>query len=167
MWLAAFGDLFPYIAWSVLVIGIGIAGLAFMVGRALLGRGKVLSLPRTSSDRAATAPTTSDPFLYGSNSERRTASRREGNMVEIAIADPAGGEPLRGWVLDRSVGGLRLRLPAAVPVGIVLSVRPHNAPKLVPWTLLEVRGIRQEGKVWEAGCKFLKTPPWSVLMLFG
>jgi hypothetical protein len=167
MLTAAFADLLPFVAWGVPMIGVAAAGLTFLVGRAVLSRRQATGAPTKGPATAAPSLPADDPFVFGSTFERRTAARREGNPVEVTIADPAGGEPLHGWVLDRSVGGLGLRMEVAVPVGMVLNVRPRKAPKLVPWTELEVKSCRQNGTTWEVGCQFVQTPPWSVLVLFG
>src|SRR5205807_67771 len=90
--------------------------------------------------------------------ERRTA----GLVDEYC---PAGAG--RGWVLDRSVGGLCLDLSAAFPEGTRLSLFPTQAPGMTPWTEVEVRSCRQKKDGYEVGCQFVKTPPWSILLLFG
>lgn len=72
-----------------------------------------------------------------------------------------------GMVVDRSVGGLCLNVSRLIEVGAVLSVKPSDATPMVPWTEIEVRSCRQEGEGWQIGCRFVRTPPWSVLMHFG
>jgi hypothetical protein len=172
MLIAVFNNLpLPLLlTWAVPFIGVVAAGLTFLVGRAVFN-GLKARAGRGSPDRArAAAPAggSSDPFVFGSNSERRGAARREGNTVEVILATPGdGAEPLQGWVVDRSVGGLGLRTDVPVPVGAVFNVRPRNSTSIIPWTQLEVKTCRQEGAAWEVGCQFVRTPPWSVLLLFG
>lgn len=149
--------------WAVPAIGLVAAGLTFAVGVVVAGRRRVPP-PRPK----VAAPAEPDPFVEGSKSERRLAVRRQGSLVAVLVADADGkGTPAEGLVADRSVGGLCLQLPAAVAPGTLLSVRPRSAPPIVPWTQVEVRSCRQEGAAWEAGCQFVRTPPWSILIQFG
>jgi hypothetical protein len=172
MLTAAFADLpLPLIlTWVVPVIGVVAAGLTFLVGRAISKGRKT----RTGGESPGGAGSSvrgggaSDPFIFGSNSERRSGARREGNTVEVILADrDERAAPLQGWVVDRSVGGLGLRTEVPLPVGAVFSVRPRSASAIVPWTEVEVKSCRQHAATWEVGCQFVRTPPWSVLLLFG
>ena len=101
--------------------------------------------------------------------ERRTLHRRRGNPVKVLLTDAdAQGNPQEAWVVDRSLHGLCLRVEGEqILPGTVLSVRSASAPKAVPWTRVEVKHCRPDGNAWELGCQFLKTPSWSVLLLFG
>ena len=109
-----------------------------------------------------------DPFVQGSASEHRKAYRRTGNPVEVWVRNPATGlAPVRGHVLNRSTGGLCLGLEAMIAEGIVLEVRPANAPPITPWVEVEVRSCRHTNDGWEAGCQFVRTPPWALLLMFG
>jgi hypothetical protein len=49
----------------------------------------------------------------------------------------------------------------------VLEVRAVNAPAVTPWTEVEVRSCRRTQDGWEAGYKFVRTPPWAILLMFG
>src|SRR5947209_4839109 len=83
---------------------------------------------------AAPARAEPDPFVVGSATEKRTAFRRQGNLVRITCSnEKASDRPFDGYVLDRSTGGLRLLLPAAYNIETVLSVRPVEASPVVPW----------------------------------
>lgn len=129
------------------------------------GRGGKHEPPAPLSEKADAS---GDPFEQGTNRERRNALRRGGNPVAILISDAdAQTDPTPGWVVDRSTGGLCLSVPKAVTEGTVLSVRTSNAPESVPWVQLEVKNCRPVGKEFELGCRFLRTPPWSVMLLFG
>jgi hypothetical protein len=106
-----------------------------------------------------------DPRSY---SDRRGTIRREGRPVRVLVTSPAfKGEVSTGYVLDRSTGGLRLALTAAVATGMTLQVRADNAPDNTPWVTVLVRNCRNAGQHYELGCEFDKTPPWNVLLLFG
>jgi hypothetical protein len=158
--------LFGLIGWEALVgpaVGGVLGGLTIVLGLRFWGGRR--------ADAAAPNPPPSvdrDPFVVGSATERRLAVRRSGNSVEVFISDAdAKTEPTRGWVVDRSVGGLCLLTETEASKGAILSVLPENAPKGTPWTQVEIKSCRQEGPHWELGCQFVRTPAWSVLLLFG
>jgi len=108
-----------------------------------------------------------DPFVQGSPSEQRKAFRRTGNLVEIIYMFPGDRAVRPGVVLDRSVGGMRFALDTEVTPGARVLVKPASATEMIPWTELEVRTCSAVGDSWEAGCQFIKVPPWSVLLMFG
>ncbi len=151
--------------WIIPVIGMVSAGLALLVGKAMLGRRRDgLARPVVVKNEAPEK----DPFVEGSTTERRSALRRKGNPVEVLLADSEGKKELgRGWVVDRSVGGLAILVEQALAQGSLLSVRPVNCAVGMPWVQLEIRACRQEGTNWELGCRFVRTPPWSILLSFG
>lgn len=99
---------------------------------------------------------------------RRASVRRDGVPVQIVLTSPTlrSGQN-GGYVLDRSTGGLRVAVTAAIPAGTVLQVRAGNAPDTVPWVTILVRSCRYAGPHFELGCEFERTPPWNVLLLFG
>jgi len=110
-----------------------------------------------------------DPYTQGSSFERRKAPRRGGNPIAILVSDAEGEvEPVRGWVLDRSLGGLGLELAeeGQVDVGTILSVRPTEG-SYVPWVKVEVRTCRRIGAAWRLGCKYLRPPVADIQMRFG
>ena len=99
---------------------------------------------------------------------RRASVRRDGVPVQVLLTSPtlrAGQSD--GYVLDRSTGGLRVAVTAAIPAGTVLNVRAGNAPDTVPWVTILVRSCRNTGPHFELGCEFERTPPWNILLLFG
>lgn len=146
--------------WPVLLTGLGVGGLAFVLGRTLV-RAKATNDPKPLDLEAL------DDLDIHSARDRRANSRRQGNEVEVQLYDPEGTvEPRSAWVVDRSLGGLCLMADVEVPVGIILNVRPRtNQPTIsVP---VEVRSCRRGKDGWKVGCQFQQTPPWNVLMLFG
>jgi hypothetical protein len=154
--------------WIAAGIGMAITAAALATGYSLLRerRRRVLAVPPVKSWPAC-GPVR-DPFVYGSAAERRAALRRNGNPTAVLLTDAeAKTEPTPGWVLDRSTGGLGLAVGEQVEPGTLLSIRTVNAPRIVPWIQLEVKTCRAEDGCWELGCQFRKTPPWSVLLLFG
>src|SRR5271157_4013420 len=98
--------------WIIPVIGVGVCGLAFLVGRRFFaGRGG-----EHSSDPAELFDS---HFLKGVSQDRRSAPRRKGNTVELRLSAGGQDETLRGWILDRSIGGLGILIDRALPIGTV------------------------------------------------
>ena len=73
-------------------------------------------------------------------------------------------QPLKPKALARQLG---LQVPRAFVVGTILSVRPDEAAKGVPWIQIEVKRCTKDDKAWRVGCRFVRTPPWSILLMFG
>jgi PilZ domain-containing protein len=143
----------------------------------LLGAVSVIVLrfvtPRVRPRPAPPPPTpketvTPDPFVHGSATEQRRSLRRGGNPVPILVRLPDETEPgWRGWVFDRSMGGLGFVVESEFEPGAILRVLPVNAPQSTPWIDILVKSCRPGEEGFELGCQFVKTPPWSVLLLFG
>jgi len=118
--------------------------------------------------RPAPAVCTHDPFEQGSLAEKRKSLRRPGNPIEVLIASPISKRsPHRAVVLDRSIGGLRLGAEVQMAAGTRLAVLAVNAPQPTPWVEIDVCACNRVEDYWEIGCQFVKTPPWSILLLFG
>jgi len=99
--------------------------------------------------------------------ERRQAPRRWGDPVQVFISD--GGpatEPVRGWIMNRSAGGLGLSSAQPALEGALLSVRIAIAPETIPWTFLQVKSCIPSTGRWILGCQFVETPPREVLLMF-
>jgi hypothetical protein len=162
--LPAVFDLAADLPWLIPAVGVAVACFAFVAGKLLLA-------PRRAAPPPAPAPppgpAPEDVFLHGSTRERRAAPRRRGNSVEVFFAPNPSQEPLPAWVVDRSVGGLCLTLEQPVKQGEVWHVRPRKAPDSTPWTAVEVRSCKPDEGTWEVGCRFLQTPQWNVMLLFG
>jgi hypothetical protein len=151
--------------WLPLAVGVFAGGLCIVVFRALATRRPALAAPPTPTTRTEQPY---DPFVQGSATEQRRAHRRGGNPVEVLLAAEQETTPAwRGWVVDRSVGGLCLCVPQEFDQGTCLRAMPVNAPEFTPWTELEVRSCRSSTEGYEIGCQFLRQPTWSVLLLFG
>jgi hypothetical protein len=103
--------------------------------------------------------------------DQRGTFRRQGNPVEVYVATPETKEqPAIGSVLDRSMGGMRLAIFRAVEVGSVISIRPVSADSIVPWVDLEIRSCGPSTEIpgqFEVGCQYVKSPPYSIQLLFG
>jgi hypothetical protein len=108
------------------------------------------------------------PVLPGHPPEQRRSFRRAGNSIGLYYKLPEQKEPPRqAAIVDRSMGGLCVLMHEAFPVGTILSVRPTTADDIVPWVELEVCMCRKGDDCFEVGCRFVKTPPYSILLLFG
>jgi hypothetical protein len=158
---------YDQVPWELVVpltAGVVATGTAFILSRVFLRPAPAVPLAAP-----AEKPTPEhDPFVQGSASEQRGAFRRGGNSIEVQISDALqDGRVHPGWILDRSVGGLCLAVNEAFAEGSLLNVRTSNAPTATPWVEIQVKSCRQRKDDWELGCQFLKTPPWSVMMLFG
>lgn len=103
--------------------------------------------------------------------ELRGTSRRQGNPVEVHVAAPDNKKnPGVGSVLDRSMGGMRLALFHEATIGAVVSIRPIQASEMVPWIDLEIRSCKPSSEMpgqFEVGCQYVKSPPYSIQLLFG
>lgn len=103
-----------------------------------------------------------------SYSDRRGSTRREGSPVKVILSSPVFQDGVAsGYVIDRSTGGLRIALRTGFAVGGTMMVRAIHAPDTIPWVTVIVRSCQVNGKYYELGCAFDKTPPWNVLLLFG
>jgi len=164
-------------SWQTLTIpiaGLGSALMALTFGRLALSRWRGRATPAEpaadgpATDRASAAGPVHDPFDHGSITEQRTGVRRKGNPIEVLITDAeATEEPFRGWVVDRSTNGLCLLLHDEIAPGTVLSVKPRQSPPAMPWVRATVRNCKRDTSGYLAGCQFVSTPPWGILLLFG
>jgi hypothetical protein len=151
----------PYVAYWLpcllaLAVGGGICLLFFRPVR------PVAATPPAEPSPEADLVTTPHP------SEQRRSFRRGGNSIGIFYKRPGQTtEPLRGSVVDRSMGGICLMMPESIPIGTILSIRTTNADDIVPWVDIEVCVCRPGEDSFEVGCRFVKTPPYSILLLFG
>ncbi len=154
-------DAFTELSWMIVAIGVAVGCFAFVMGRRFLIPRRLVQPPPPQP------PSPVDVFLEGSLTERRAAPRRRGNNVEVYLAEGPDRNKLPAWVVDRSIGGLCLLIDNPVPPGSVWQVRPRTAPESIPWTPIEVRTCRPEQGEWEVGCRFVQTPPWNIMLLFG
>jgi len=156
-------DLSHWQVWAGPALGLASAGLMLLVGRALL-------FGRTSKETVdAAAPEDGASSGGKRGRERRGTDRRGGNQIAVLISNSnATADPLVGWVINRSNGGLRLSTDERVATtGMILSVRPRASLKETPWIQVEVRSCSQSNGYWDLHCKFVQTPPWGTLLLFG
>ncbi len=155
--------------WIVLVAGALGSGALFQM---LRNRAALERLRRAEAEvdlGAVVDARSSDPYMHGSFSDRRSSPRRRGSPVSVLIADAdASVHPVRGWVVDRSAHGLGLELEeeGEVDVGTILSVRPSNDVSAF-WVRVEVRNRQQAGSIWRLGCKYVRLPSTDARLKFG
>jgi hypothetical protein len=112
-------------------------------------------------------PTPSPSAPDESNPADRREAPRTRRQVRVQITDAdAKNPPATAWVSDCSLGGLCLSVKEETAVGTVLSVRPATAPPAVTWVQIQVKSQRRFEGVWELGCQFVRTPSYSVLLMF-
>ena len=152
--------------WLPLLIGMGVGVVALTACKLVGGRKK--AAPVKVEEEQPKSDPDHDPFTQGSTSEQRKSFRRQGNPTQVNIALPHRKDaPLSGVVVDRSVGGLCLHVSDEIAPGTTLSVIPLNAPAIAPWVDIEVKTCRKIRDTYELGCQFVKTPNWSILLMFG
>jgi hypothetical protein len=151
--------------WTIPVIGLLVASLAYLMGRRwLVPRPSAVKAP-SPEERPSTVLTTAT--LKKAEPDRRSTPRRKGNRVEVYLTDDSKRPPILGCVVDRSMGGLCLLVEKPLTEGAILKIRPRQAPQTVPWTPIEIRSCRADSGEWEIGCRFLTPPQWNDLLLFG
>jgi hypothetical protein len=161
----------PYVyIWLPLLIGVVICvpALWYLLRRPQEEAATTAPAPTPSAEAPPGAPA-ADPFTHGSRSEKRRAVRRQGNVIKLMCA--VAGTPDRhfhGYVVDRSMTGLRILVPQPYDLGTVLLIRPASLS--VPWVEVEVRNSTSskiQHDEFEVGCQNVGSPPYTTLSLFG
>jgi hypothetical protein len=144
-------------------------GFWLPIAAAIVAAGPLLWLMRPSRERVqppAETPPEVAPTPHAA--EQRRSFRRGGHSIDVFYKHPQQqGGPAQASVHDRSMGGVCLLTHETLAVGTVLSIRPAQADEIVPWVDVEVCTCRQVDDCFEVGCRFIKTPPYSILLLFG
>src|SRR5262249_9234211 len=170
--MVAVVDLLGWGAATVSAIGLLSTCLIYLIGRVLPGAAKraeqSVSPPFRSANEPARGRLTSDRAVERPSHERRCHFRRGGNPTQVAIGHPEDpSELVRGVVVDRSTGGICLEMLTPLAVGAIVSVRPSVATSIGTWVEAEVRHCRRGRGGWHVGFRFVRTPPLSVLWMFG
>ncbi len=160
----------PELAWGIAgIVGVVVAIVAFVMGWFLIHRrrARLRELAAQAGEWKDQA-SAQDSFRYGMGMARRKSVRQSGNQIPVLVTFDGNPEsPWDGWILDRSQGGLRLRIPQSVKIGTILRVRAVQTLDTLPWVEVEVKNARDKQEYWEAGCQFLADPPKDVLRSFG
>lgn len=102
-----------------------------------------------------------------SQPERRQSPRRWGDPIEVFLrGEMTTAEPARGWVKNRSAGGLCISVSRPVPEGAILEVRFTLAPDTIPWVRAQVKGCRSATGRWMLHCQYLGDPSPEAVLLF-
>jgi hypothetical protein len=89
-------------------------------------------------------------------------------VIPVLITDNlTRDEPLRGWVMDRSAGGLGLLVCEALEIGTVVRVRPDRPDVPSRWVSVRIVHCKPERVRWRIGCQFVQALSWDVLSTFG
>ena len=153
-------DLPDFALWGVPVLGGLVGGMAFLVGRRMFFASPS---PKLSDDELLPGGS----VYEGVSRDRRSAPRRKGNTVEVQMNIQEDQPHQRGWVVDRSMGGLCIMADEAIAEGTVVRLRPRVAAETVPWTEVTIRSCRKDGIYYELGCQFHRTPNWNLMLQFG
>jgi hypothetical protein len=97
--------------------------------------------------------------------ERRCWARRKGNPVPVSL-NLTGVEPLEGWVMDRSPGGLGLRVDQQMHPGEALKIRSNRA-HTAAWIDVEVCYCNPDGASYRVGVKVLRELSYLDIQQFG
>ena len=99
--------------------------------------------------------------------DRRSTPRRK-KLLRVFIQETPGADaPFHGWVVDRSLGGLRLEVDHELPVGQLLKVRSSAAPDGIPAVEVRVQSARRtEEGCLHLGCAYVRIPNWEVRVQF-
>ena len=99
--------------------------------------------------------------------ERRAWPRLR-KALQVLILDPVEAlpEPHKGWVVDRSQGGVCLCFNRCeVAEGDELLVQPASTSTGMPWIKVKVKNRRQKRSRMELGCEFVQRNRWEQLLL--
>lgn len=144
-------DLSRWETWIVPVAGLLVAGLGLILGWTVFGS-------RPSADARA--------FTEGILTEQRKAPRREVSGILVVLTPPQG-EPVNGWVMNHSSGGLCVSVPQRVAVGATFQVRLVSSTPGVPTVPVRVKRCLPDQGRWALGCRFIQVPPAAVLKKLG
>lgn len=146
--------------WVVPLIGTVVCVIAYLILRRML-------LSDTPTEQVQDIDEVDIRFLGGITRDRRVAPRRKGNTIQIHVRLTPEAEPIIGWVLDRSIGGLGILLDQPLDPGLPVQVRSRTASETTPWIEATVRSCRPEGSQYEVGLQFIHIPSWNLMLQFG
>lgn len=129
------------------------------------------SLPAATRP-APVAPNAVNPaprYGPGGLPERRAYPRRKGNPVPVLILQqmPGDAEPLCGWVIDRSYGGVGLLVDEPLEIDLPVEIRPQTPQAGSRGSQVRVVYCIPERASWRVGCQFLHKPSWDELRIYG
>jgi len=111
------------------------------------------------------------PKGLGTVQERRQQNRQAVDEVRVLVSVAKQTDsPVQAQVLDRSKGGVRLRVEKVFAAGTLLNLRPiKGSGKGSTKSSLQVRvkNCLRAGVQWEVGCEFLYPPSAAQLKFLG
>lgn len=149
--------------WITLCIGICVSFLALSFVERILRPAKAPAPEPVKNKNKNTAEfrQQADP------SNRRMTERRSGNAIKILLTDQAMKSTYeQGWVVDRSLGGLRLAVRNEESPGVILSVRVAEQGSM-PWIEVRVIHCMPSKNGYEIGCEFIRPTHSNWHMMFG
>lgn len=151
----------PTAGYSLIHLAIAV-GAGICIGVLALFAGKSMLSPQSK------APSDNPSEVYLHQTEKRLAHRRQGRMIDLAITDIDRHEqPIKGWIIDRSTGGVKFWAEKNWEVGSLLCIRVAHLADAMPWIEVRVKHCKQSQKGWELGCQFLQPLTWNILLAFG
>jgi hypothetical protein len=167
-----FGD-FAWQTPAAIAAGLVVMGLVLWIGL----RSRPSEAAKTDGEQPAAAPppklvsrivSWTSMLQRGGYRGKTKSLHRSGGSVDLLITDEARGDnPVRGWVAERSVNTLTLVSEESFSAGSVAKVRPVNAPDGIPWVEINIHECSPNDSEWKIVCRFVKIPPFNILMLFG
>jgi hypothetical protein len=150
--------------WLGPVIGFFTGVIVLLVGRKIRRKARLRPPPPPPEE-----PGGHDPFDKGGFLEQRRALRRTGHAISVFILDAKTQKEIcASYVMDRSMGGLRLLVGQAIAEGTILQVRPSSCPDADNAVEVEVRHAKKlTSDEWALGCRYVRSYPVSKLLLFG
>jgi serine/threonine protein kinase len=105
----------------------------------------------------------------GGPPDRRVHTRFATYPTSVQVfSDPnTADEPLRAWLLNRSLGGLALLVEEAIEIETDVWVRPTAELYSQCWFSVRIIYCVPERIRWRVGCQFLEPVSWDSLRVFG
>lgn len=150
---------------------------------ALATESEPVPLPGSGSRRRTPTPEPPPSLRQSDSGFRKTAAplaapqptkktdsgtRRGGKPISILISENSlGGEgnPITGWVIERTANTLRLLVDEQLIVGSVYSIRPAKDHPNAQWVQISVKSCVQERSSFAVLAQFVERPPWTALAL--
>ncbi len=144
---------------SPVLIVVVAAGLVFLGGHYLM---------RARERSSIVVPRRATSAEDSPEARARVALRRSPVPVLVTDAD-SSVPPVAGYVITRSTDGVVIELEeeGQVDPGTHLRVRPIAASEMIPWVLIVVERRDKQKSCWHLECSYVRTPPYSIRMLFG
>jgi len=161
--------IFAEVAWQTVgAITIGLAVMGFILWMGLRNRTADQSAAAPAPNLVSRVVSWTSMIHRGSYRDKTKSLHRTGGSVDVLITSAERPDsPVKSWVLERSINAMTLVAEEPLDAGTVAKVRPLNASAEIPWIDININECSQQGAEWRIACRFVKVPPYSILMLFG